>query len=441
MKPFRSPIAGFCLAALGCSTTAPVRIQYQEIDSIPGLVVEQPGHGRLTAAALDDDLIHVEMVEIALANPGTAMVTSPMVARTAYTGPSAFIETDGGFETAHNRVEVDAGSLCVTVFAKQSGDQLSRVCPHNLDQDWKGLTLHPSGADNAYGLGEQFLQLGSSEGDWVGRSRTPGEIHGNAMVGFAGGAVGNAQFPVLYAAGEDKNVGLFLDNVYRQEWRFESEPWTVDMWGDHIRFFVMTGPDLPDLRADFMELVGRPPVPPKQTLGLWVSEYGFDSWAELHDKLKTLRQNHFPIDGFVMDLQWFGGVAQNSTVSPMGSLTWDETNFPDPAGEIVRLADQEGLGLMVIEESYISRDLPEHAAMAAHLVTDCESGQPTFQSQWWGAGGMLNWADFAGAAKWHDLKRQPLIDAGIVGHWTDLGEPEMYAPNSCYGTAIKKPPG
>ena len=79
-----------------------------------------------------------------------------------------------------------------------------------------------------------------------------------------------------------------------------------------------------------MELVGRPPVPPKKMFGLWVSEFGYKNWADLEDKLRTLRANHFPVDGFMMDLQWFGGVFRPP--SQMGALTWDTTHFPDPAG-------------------------------------------------------------------------------------------------------------
>lgn len=76
----------------------------------------------------------------------------------------------------------------------------------------------------------------------------------------------------------------------------------------------MTGPDLPDLRKDYMELTGRPPVPPKQMFGLWVSEYGYDNWAEIDGKLSTLRTNKFPIDGFVLDLHWFGSATYSDFV-------------------------------------------------------------------------------------------------------------------------------
>ena len=57
-----------------------------------------------------------------------------------------------------------------------------------------------------------------------------------------------------------------------------------------------------------MELTGRPPVPPRKAFGLWVSEFGYDNWGQI-DQLKTeLRNEKFPVDGFVLDLNWFGGV-------------------------------------------------------------------------------------------------------------------------------------
>src|SRR5690606_34924045 len=45
---------------------------------------------------------------------------------------------------------------------------------------------------------------------------------------------------------------------------------------------------------------------------------------------------------------------------------------------------------------------------------------------------MIDWTNPIGVSVWHDEKRQPLINAGIIGHWTDLGEPEAFSPVSWY---------
>jgi alpha-glucosidase (family GH31 glycosyl hydrolase) len=36
------------------------------------------------------------------------------------------------------------------------------------------------------------------------------------------------------------------------------------------------------------------------------------------------------------------------------------------------------------------------------------------------------------SAWWHDQRRQHLIDAGVIGHWTDLGEPENFNEQGWY---------
>jgi hypothetical protein len=34
----------------------------------------------------------------------------------------------------------------------------------------------------------------------------------------------------------------------------------VRMFGDHLRYYVMTGPDLLDIRKDYLALTGTPPA-------------------------------------------------------------------------------------------------------------------------------------------------------------------------------------
>ena len=135
------------------------------------------------------------------------------------------------------------------------------------------------------------------------------------------------------------------------------------VWGGDFRLRVLTGDTLADIRRQYMALTGTPPIPPKSAFGLWISEYGYENWAELDDKIASLKANGFPLSGVVLDLFWFGGIRGNSPDSRMGSLRWDETRFPDPAGKIAALK-ADGIDMMLIEESYISENLPEYAALA-----------------------------------------------------------------------------
>lgn len=311
-----------------------------------------------------------------------------------------------------------------------------------------GIDVEAPGTTHLYGLGEQFLKhrVGQTDLDWLGEERFAGEDresdrqphhYGNKMVKLEGGAVGNTQFPILYGyrPGE-AHFAILVDNVYRHRWDFRKSPWQMRTTGGPLRVVVSMADDLPTLRRRYMSWVGRPPVPPRKAFGLWVSEYGYESWTEVYEKLQTLEHHGFPIDGFILDLQWFGGITEGSEESSMGKLTFETSKFPRPAEEIARLK-RRGLGIIPIEEAYVAGGLPEHHDLASRgfLVKTPGSDEPHVlnTTPWWGVGGMLDYTSPEAGAYWHKTKRAPLIAKGVMGHWTDLGEPEMFLHETSSG--------
>lgn len=394
--------------------------------------------GYLVVEFLDDDLVHFEMGAGSGPGAAAAIPTTDQIAKTDYTGPSTFSQTATSASTAALRVQVDTATLCATVTDLTRSPQLvlQTVCPRNLTAAWKGLSFTKSGMQNAYGLGEQFSTGGQADGDWVGRTRSSAGPYGNAMLYDAdNGPVGNTQIPVVFAVGaSNANYGMFVDQVYKQNWDLSGDPWTVDTYGDQLRWYLMQGPDLPDLRKDYLELTGRPPVPPRKVFGLWDSEYGYDNWSEIDGLLAGMRSDGFPVDGFMLDVNWFGGVTAGSDSTRMGTLQFDSTNFPNAASKIADYRDSKGIGLMTIEESYVGKALAEHTALAnnGYLVrAGCSTCAPVYltSNDWWGRGGMIDWTNPAAGAYWASTKRMPLANLGIMGHWLDLGEPEMYDGN------------
>lgn len=397
---------------------------------------------QLKLHVLDDDLMHLEWSGPQYSSDRLAPIPmTPSVYKRDYSGPEFFAENSSGqIETKDLLIRVDPTTLALTVYEKSAADDdiLTVLAPIEDNNLTCGISMDATGFTHVYGLGEQFLFPGEANGDWSGLQRTPGNQYGNAMVAFNGGSTnggfnGNAQFPVMYALGDEKNFALYVDQTRAMTWDFTGASWQVVSTDTVIRSFLLSGPDLPDLRRDYMELTGRPPVPPKKMFGLWISQYGYRDWTEVEDNLLSLRQAHFPVDGFVLDLFWYGGIKDSSPDSHMCSLTWDLTHFPDPSGTIARLADQ-GVGILVVEESYVSSGLDEYGVLEemSALVRQTEGGPPVSMSNWWGKGGMLDWTYDDGADFWFDYRRLPLILDGVLGHWTDLGEPEDYDPEAWY---------
>jgi alpha-glucosidase len=232
----------------------------------PGLASGAVERRQFTAAAgylvievLDDDLVHFEASAVgsapSLAQP---LFTSPMVLKRDYPGPSAFVDGGRTLETPAIRLVVDPASLCVRVEDRTQGNaHLTTICPVELDRGFKGLDLDPTSMTHVYGLGQELkavrgpdchvVQTGA-DGDWLAHGVREGLVvdgvdAGNGFQDLQCARVGNVQGPVIYALGAGRlTYALFMDNVYKQRWDFTGAPWKARMYGDQLRWYVMTGP-------------------------------------------------------------------------------------------------------------------------------------------------------------------------------------------------------
>lgn len=381
----------------------------------------------LALHVLDDDMMHISYHNSVNAAALDTLL-SDLVAPTEYQGAATLTLSDQRFTTDELAISLD-DQLCVSIHNLNDA-QLSKVCAPTLGSSHFSFTIDSPQADQAYGLGEQFFNDGLN-GDWIDRTRAPSIPFGNRMSGFVGGAVGNLQIPVLLTYQAEGAVGYYIDSPEAQTWNLQTSPWFAGSTiSNAANMFVFGGEDLADVREDYVAITGAPPVPPKAAFGLWVSEYGYDNWAEAEAKVNAQHNANMPIDGIVLDLQWFGGINQRQ----MGSLTWDNRAFPEPHAKLQAWQDNWGLSTVVIEESYIDTNSGSHQDLKnrGYLVLDCPNCDPVFFNDWWGMGSMFDWSHKEGAAYWHETKRTPLIEAGILGHWTDLGEPEIFNDGAWY---------
>ena len=409
-----------------------------------------------------DSVLHFEFGKGTPPDANSNIYVSPLFANAELPGPQTFNANGNTFTTKEMKVDVNATGDCFDVSDTARGQRWTHICApdyniqlagtaskaNKLLGDWKVFPVQTYGVKDAYGLGQLFGDPNSMDLDRLGKINDTHGDYGNMMTSYAGGATGETFFPVLYALGTGSNAFLFaLDDIYKQRWDLSNDLWRIGTFGDTIRGYVVVGANPLELRRRFMAMAGRMVMPPKKLFGYWMSEYGYEKWSQVDDKLEGMRTDHFPIDGFFLDLQWFGNVKAASDYTSMGKLTFDESNFPDPAGHIANYRKQ-GIGLIPIEESYVGKALNEFKVLGdkGYLAHDCGApNKPSYltgavtgnTSEWWGRGGMMDWSNPEGAAFWHDTKRQKLINLGIMGHWLDLGEPEMFDRSSCYHGAFE----
>jgi len=320
------------------------------------------------------------------------------------------------------------------------------------------LSVEAASGVQVWGLGQCFADP-DPRVDWIGHRRqvdqcgVHGEFkpYGHGLQSYVAGSEGYIQIPILLVAGGPQPFAIVLDYVYRIEADFTTNPWSVVLGSAvagnptfPIRAYVVGGASALDVRRRVMDLVGRPPLPPRKAFGLWVSEFGFENWNDVDRVLTGQRAGSFPIDGIVLDLFWFGGIAQKGVDhSEMGRLGWDITDdpgvddpyFPDPQGKLADYAAKH-VGFALIEESYVNTATSTFTQLQSVPDAFVRDGPDVlkFHNVWLGdEAAMLDWTN-PQAGDWiHANRRKPfMVDYGIQVHWTDLGEPELFAPTATY---------
>ncbi len=321
------------------------------------------------------------------------------------------------------------------------------------------LTVETSPHVQVWGLGQCFASP-DTRVDWIGHRRQVDvqnvsnefKPYGHGLQSYVAGTEGYIQIPILMVASGPQPFALVLDYVYRVEADFTTNPWSVVLGSAvagsptfPIRVYVVGGATPLEVRRRVMDLLGRPPVPPRKAFGLWVSEFGFENWNDVDRVLHGQRAGSFPIDGIVLDLFWFGGIAQQGVDhSEMGRLGWDITDtpavddpfFPDPQGKLADYANKH-VGFALIEESYVNTSTSTFTEIQQNVsnafVRD-GSSVLKFHGVWLGdEAAMLDWTN-PQVGEWiHANRRKPfMVDYGVNVHWTDLGEPELFGPAATY---------
>ena len=344
------------------------------------------------------------------------------------------------------------------------------VAVHTLDDD-PLVTLRLTGGGpcvlhvevasgvQAWGLGQCF---GSSAArvDWVGRRRSVVDAnvmdkfrpYGHGTQLYEEGVEGYLQIPVLMVAGGPQPFALVLDYVFRIEADFGTNPWALRLGSDvagnptfPVRVYVVGGATSLDVRRRVMDLLGRPPVPPRKAFGLWMSEFGFETWQDVDHTIGGFRGGAYPFDGIVLDLFWFGGIGQQGVDhSEVGRLGWDITDtpgvndpyFPDPQATLASYRERH-IGFALIEESYVNTSTSTYGELGGAVQNPYVRVGPSelrFTDVWFGQDAtMIDWSAPESGAWIHDNRRKPfMVDYGVRVHWTDLGEPEFFSELARY---------
>jgi alpha-D-xyloside xylohydrolase len=209
--------------------------------------------------------------------------------------------------------------------------------------------------------------------------------------------------------------------VVHLRWKTPDASDATSLWsevGGGTNYYFVYGPDLDRVVAGYRALTGPAPMMPRWAFGLWQSRERYRSAQELLDTVRGFRSRGIPFDNIVQD--WFYW-RRNA----WGSHEFDPARYPDPAGLIRTLHDQEHTHLMISVWPKFYPGTANFDAMQAHGYLYQRNLQENVHD--WIGFPYTFYDAFNPAARklfWAQLDRE-LFAKHVDAWWLDASEPDL----------------
>jgi alpha-D-xyloside xylohydrolase len=218
-----------------------------------------------------------------------------------------------------------------------------------------------------------------------------------------------------------RGYGIFVDSVRRVNFDMgQSNHAAVQIVvpDSALDYYVIAGPDPKDIIRRYADLVSHPILPPKWSLGTWMSS-GFkdDNADSVLERARELRARHIPCDVLHLDCYW-------QKYGLWSELLWDRAMFPDP-DRLIREVHELGFHVCLWINSYIgtaSERFTEGRAKGYFLKNP--AGEPYVAQLWGNYHPPVAVVDVTNpeAARWYREMLRVLLRQGIDVFKTDFGE-------------------
>jgi alpha-glucosidase len=332
--------------------------------------------------------------------------------------PSIVVYTDiVALRTAALLVLVDRDSCAVTV-EDADGHELVADAPGGAYAYGGGapsLVRTLADGEHIYGLGERTGGLdrrGSSYTCW----------NTDAYDATDGGWSPDADplyqcVPFYVSLRDGIATGVFTDITYRSTFDVgagDPEALAIAADGGPMDQYIVAGPSFAEVLDRYTRLTGRPPLPPRWSLGFHQSRWGWEDAAAVTDVADGFRARGLPLDAVWLDIQHMDGFR---------SWTWDPATFPDPAALVGALA-ADGVHTVTIVDPGIKVDpgwAPYDEGLAGdYFLTD--AGEPWVGTVWPGDAVFPDFTSAEVRSWWGGLAATD-VGYGVAGVWLDMNEP------------------
>lgn len=227
----------------------------------------------------------------------------------------------------------------------------------------------------------------------------------------------------------NKNTAVYYnangkDKIYFQNGK-DSQSYRSEYY--RIECFVRQDNSMQESVQKFYAETETSCILPKWSYGYIQSKYGYKSAQEVIDLVNDFKAHDIPLSAVVLDLFWF---------KKMGDISWTSPDFQNHK-EMEEHMEANGVKLITITEPFYSENCVNYNELKSMgLLCKGKNGIAMWRD-WW----CLDGDKTAGIInplgkkinKFMGKKYTEMLESGIDGFWTDLGEPEKVPSDVKYG--------
>ncbi len=263
-----------------------------------------------------------------------------------------------------------------------------------------------------YGLGERASGWNLRGGNYTLWNQDPGGSYGPGHDPLY------MSVPVYLCLQPTGHYLLYYENAHRGEIALHDDARVCFERGALRSYFIHGTPD--HVLDRYSQLTGRPPLPPRWSLGYHQSRWGYRDQQEIQAIADQFKQHKLPISVIHLDIDYM----QDFRV-----FTFDPEYFSD-VKSLARSLQEEDIKLVAIVDPGVKVDRGYSVyqeGMRDRSFCTLPNGKPMLSVVW---PGWVHFPDFTdpAARDWWGAYYPRLLDQGIAGIWHDMNEPTAFTP-------------
>lgn len=226
--------------------------------------------------------------------------------------------------------------------------------------------------------------------------------------------------PLLIHHTSDNTFGLFIDHPGKTviDLREEADRYFVETVNGEMDLYLIGGPELKDVVANYSTLTGKMPLPPLWSLGYQQSRFSYMNQEEVIRLAHHFRFKKIPCDVIYLDIHY---------MDEYKVFTFDKERFPDPEG-MMRELKELGFRIVPIVDPGVKvqqgYEIYEQGLEAGRFCRTPD-GKEYVGDVWPGPSVFPDFTE-EGTREWWGALHRFYVDYGISGIWNDMNEPSVF---------------